>query len=242
MRRLPGARLTAALVLAAAGAAGCTNLFHSDAKPEQTYVLRAPSAGTTGTALADGAAGTDSATGTDGAAAAAAPPAAPLAAIQVAHPLAAPGLEGPHIILVQADHRMNFYLGSRWPVPLPDMVESLAVETLRATGEWRSVQDSGSPFIPQYLLSISVRRFEADYTRARSAPQVEVVLDCTLGAREGRELVASFVAQGSATAAGDHMSEVVAAFETASSAALSSMSSQAVAAARASAARSAAGR
>jgi len=239
MRRLPGARLTAALVLAAAGAAGCTNLFHSDAKPEQTYVLRAPSAVTTGT---DGAAGTDSATGTDGAAATAAAPAAPLAAIQVAHPLAAPGLEGPHIILVQADHRMNFYLGSRWPVPLPDMVESLAVETLRATGEWRSVQDSGSPFIPQYLLSISVRRFEADYTRARSAPQVEVVLDCTLGAREGRELVASFVAQGSATAAGDHMSEVVAAFETASSAALSSMSSQAVAAARASAARGAAGR
>src|ERR1700752_250467 len=134
MRRLPGARLTAALALAAGAAAGCTNLFHSDRKPEQTYVPRAPSAGTTGTALADGAAGPDNAAGTDGAATtaatAAAPPAAPLAAIQVAHPLSAPGLDGPHIILVQADHRMNFYLGSRWPVPLPDMVESLAVGTL----------------------------------------------------------------------------------------------------------------
>jgi len=239
MRRLRSARPAAALVILGA-TAGCTNLFHSDAKPEQTYVLRAPSPGTAaataaGTTVAEGAT-------TDGAAATAAAPATPLAAVQVAHPLAAPGLESRQIILVQADHRMNFYLGSRWPAPLPDMVEALAVETLRASGEWHSVQDSGSPFIPQYLLSISVRRFEADYTRARSAPQVEVVLDCTLGAREGREMVASFVAQGSATAGGDHMSEVIAAFETASGAALTSMSSQAAAAARAYAARATAGR
>ena len=223
--------LAAALALALGGAAaGCTgNLFHSDAKPEQTYLLRAPSAGpAAATAAAEGAASTGTA---------APPAAAPLAPLQVAHPLATPGLDGPHIILVQADHRMNFYLGSRWPAPLPDMVEALAVETLRASGEWLSVQDSGSPFSPQYLLSISVRRFEADYTRAGSAPQIDVVLDCTLGAREGRELVASFVAEGSATAAGDHMSQVIAAFETASSAALASMSQQVVAAARASAGR-----
>lgn len=214
--------LAAVLALSLGGAAaGCTgNLFHSDAKPEQTYLLRAPAA--------EGAASTGTA---------AAPAAAPLAPLQVGHPLATPGLDGPHIILVQADHRMNFYLGSRWPAPLPDMVEAMAVETLRASGEWQSVQDSGSPFIPQYLLSISVRRFEADYTRARSAPQVEVVLDCTLGAHEGREMVASFVAEGTATAASDHMSEVIAAFETAASAAFGSMSQQAAAVARASAGR-----
>ena len=224
--------LAAALALSLGGAAaGCTgNLFHSDAKPEQTYLLRAPSAGTTAaaTAAAEGAASTGTA---------APPGAAPLAPLQVAHPLATPGLDGPHIMLVQADHRMNFYLGSRWPVPLPDMVEALAVETLRTSGDWQSVQDSGSPFISEYLLSISIRRFEADYTRGRGAPQVEVVLDCTLGARAGRELLKSFVVAGSATATGDRMSEVVAAFESASSAALASLSQQVVAAARASAGR-----
>lgn len=214
------------LTVSLGAAAGCTNLFHSDAKPEQTYVLRAPRAGEPGA---------------DGTAAAATPaasrPAGVLAPLQVVHPLAGPGLDGPHIILVQADRRMNFYLGSRWPAPLPDMVEALAVETLRASGEWQSVQDSGSPFTSEYLLSISIRRFEADYTRARGAPQVEVVLDCTLGARSGRELVTSFVAAGSAAAAGDRMSEVVAAFETASSAALASLAQQAAAATRASAER-----
>ena len=215
-------RATAGLMLCLGAAAGCTNLFHSDAKPEQTYVLRAPAAVEAGAA---------------GATAAATPAAARvmagLAPLQVGHPIAGPGLDGPHIILVQADHRMNFYLGSRWPAPLPDMVEALAVETLRASGQWQSVQDSGSPFISEYLLSISIRRFEADYTRGRSAPQVEVLLDCTLGARAGRELVTSFVAEGSAAASGDRMSEVIAAFETASSAALTSLSQQTAAATRA---------
>jgi ABC-type uncharacterized transport system auxiliary subunit len=223
----PALPLAAALAAALTGAAGCTNLFHSDAKPEQTYVLRAPSAAPDGTAA-------------PAAGASAAPPAAVLGSLQVAHPDTAPGLDVPHIMLVQADHRMNFFLGSRWPAPLSDVVEALSVETLRASGEWQTVQDSGSPFSAEYLLQISVRRFEADYTAGKSAPQVEVVLDCTLGARRGRELVGSFVAAGSARAGGEHMSEVVAAFETASSAALASLSQQAAEAARAAAARSAA--
>jgi ABC-type uncharacterized transport system auxiliary subunit len=173
--------------------------------------------------------------GTDGAAATAtaAPAPALLAPVQVSHPSATPGLDGPHIILVQPDHRSNFYVGSRWPAPLTDMIEALTVETLRASGDWQSVQDSASPFTSEYLLWISVRRFEADYTRKHTAPEVTVMLDCTLGAREGRELVASFVAQGSATAADDRMTEVVAAFETASDAALTSLAQQAAAAARA---------
>ncbi|HUO19946.1 MAG TPA: ABC-type transport auxiliary lipoprotein family protein [Steroidobacteraceae bacterium] len=212
----------AALALGAALAAGCTNLFHSDAKPEQIYVLRAPGAA----AVPAG----------DAAAAATPAPSADLGAIQVLRPIAAPGLDSPHIILVQPDHRMNFYVGSRWPAPLPDVVEALAVETLRAAGEWQSVQDSASAFSPEYVLQISVRRFEADYT-AGGAPQVEVVLDCTLGARQGRELAASFVAAGSAPAASDHMREVVAAFERASSTALASLEAQTASATRAWAAR-----
>ena len=70
-----------ALSLAVAAAAGCTGgLFRSDAKPEQTYVLRAPSAVT---APADGAAGNDSAAAT---ASAAAPPGAALASVPDGEP------------------------------------------------------------------------------------------------------------------------------------------------------------
>jgi cholesterol transport system auxiliary component len=186
--------------------AACTSLFHSNAPAEQTYYLRPP---------------------------ASAPAAAtPLAAaripisLRVGHPLADPGLETPHIILVQADHRLNFYSGSRWAAPLADVVDALAVQTLRASGDWSSVEDSTSPFPSNYLLQIAVRRFEADYTAGGAAPTVYVVLDCILGRREGRDVVATFVVSGSAAAADNRMSAVVAAFEQAAGSALTSLAQQ----------------
>ena len=37
-----------------------------------------------------------------------------LGSLQIARPTAAPGLYSEHIIIVQPDHRMSFYAGSRW--------------------------------------------------------------------------------------------------------------------------------
>jgi cholesterol transport system auxiliary component len=195
---------------------GCTGLFHSTATPEQTYYLRAPSAASTAAGAADAAPAT--------------PPAA--ASLRVGRPVAAPGLDTPHIMLLQADHRMNFYTGSRWPAPVPDVLEALAAETLHASGAWASIEYSSSPFPSEYLLQITVRRFEADYTAGGSAPVVYVVLDCVIGRREGREVIATFTASGSSTAAANHMSDVVAAFETATDTALSTLSQQATQAVR----------
>ena len=222
MRR-SGALVTACAALALSG---CTGLFHSNAIPEQTYLLRAPAP--------------------PAVAAPAAPPGAALASpaglppIRVLQPDADPGLNSSRIILVQADHRLNFYAGSRWPGPVSELIEALAVETLRASGGWQSVQDADSPFPSDYLLRITVRRFEADYTGGGPAPEVHVLLDCVVGQREGREVLASFIAQGTATAAADRMSAVVAAFEQATDEALSSLAQQshtAVAAAAATAGR-----
>jgi cholesterol transport system auxiliary component len=190
--------------------AGCTGLLHSTAQPEQIYYLRAP----------------PTASGAPGAASVAAVTATG-ASLRVATPLANPGFDSSRIMLVQADHRMNFYAGSRWPGTAPEVIGALTVETLRASGAWNWVQDSASAFPADYLLHITVRRFEADYSGGGGAPQVQVVLDCTLGRREGREVIASFVAQGAATAAADRMSEVVAAFEEATRTALQSLSQQA---------------
>jgi cholesterol transport system auxiliary component len=206
----------AALLGCALGAGGCTGLLHSTAAPEQTYLLRAPAAPA---ASAPAAA--------PGAALASTPG---LPSIRVSQPDADPGLDSSRIILVQADHRMNFYAASRWAGPVPDLVGALTVETLRASGAWQSVEDADSPFPSDYLLRIKVRRFEADYTGGGSAPEVHVMLDCVVGRREGREVVASFTAQGAATAAADRMSAVVAAFEQATDQALDALAQQARAA------------
>ena len=189
--------------LCALGLGGCAGLLHSTAPAEQTYYLRAPQAPAgPGTALK--------------------------ASLRVGHVSAAPGLDSPHIMLLQADHRMDFYLGSRWPAPASDLIEALAVETLRSSNAWSSVEDSTSPFPSAYLLQVAVRRFEADYSGGGSAPTAQVTLDCIIGRREGREVVGSFVASGSAAASANRLGEVVNAFEQATSAALSALAQQAV--------------
>ena len=187
-------RKFAAVSLTAALAA-CSGGLHSDSPATQIYVLRA-------------------------AVHLPAEPTPPTESLHVSRPMAGPGLDSDHILLVQSDHRMNYYVASRWPSDLPTLVESLAVDTLRTTGAWTTVQDSGSAFSSDYLLQIVIRRFEADYSAGAGAPAVHVVLDCTVGRRSGREVIGSFVAEGSSSAAANRLGDVVAAFENAANQAL----------------------
>ena len=194
--------------------AGCSGLFQSKAKPEQTYYLRAPAAQPAATGSPAGASAATTAT-----------PAIP-PSLRVIRPVADPGLDTSHIMLVQADRRMNFYSGSRWPAPTPEVIEALAVQALRGSGAWSSVEGSASPFPSDYLLHVHVRRFEADYGDGAAAPVVHVALDCMVGRREGREVLASFTASGTAPAAANRLGEVVIAFEQATGTALESLSQQ----------------
>jgi cholesterol transport system auxiliary component len=192
--------------------AGCSGLLRSNALPVQVYTLRVGDASPNG--------------GAD-------PDAAVSASLHVAHPLAGPGLGTSQIVLLQPDHRMSVYAASAWAADAPTLFESLATQTLRASGEWRSVEDAESPFPSDYLLQISIRRFDADYAAGTDTPPtVHVTIDCTLGAEDGRTILASFVADGSAVAAANKLTEVVAAFQQAADQALGSMSQQASAAVR----------
>lgn len=200
-------RLLLALLFLGVSLGGCTGLFHSDARPDQVYYLRAAAPETR--------------------------PAPVAASLRVAPPRANPGLDSPRIVLVQSDRRMSYFVASRWPAPAPNLIETLFVEKLRAAGVWQSVTDSGSSFPSDYVLQVTIRRFEADYTGGSAAPEVHVVFDCMLGKREGREVIASFIAQGTAAADANKMSAVVAAFEAATNAAIDSMSNQAIESVRA---------
>jgi cholesterol transport system auxiliary component len=210
-RRRPRALLSAVFATACAGSlavalTGCTGLFHSDARPEEVYFLRAAP-------VPQGA--------------------APVAAsLRFSRPTADPGLESPQIMLVKSDRLMSYFLAARWPASPSNTIETLAVEKLRGSGSWQSVADSTSPFPSDYILLVNVRHFEADYTGGGVAPDVHVVLDCIVGRREGREVIRSFLAEGSASAAANKLSAVVAAFETATNAALDSLSTQTLEAVR----------
>jgi cholesterol transport system auxiliary component len=140
--------------------------------------------------------------------------------ILVQRPEAGPGLASERIALLRSGQRFDFYAASRWAAPAPDVVESVLVDTLRATGLFSAVFDDSAPVAPRYNLRCNLRRFEADYTQGGSPPTEFVTLDCTLGRHRDRALLSSFTASGSAVASDDRLSAVVAAFESATATAM----------------------
>ncbi len=174
---------------------GCGSLLESTLAPPQTYVLRLPITTAADAAITAGS-------------------------VLVQRPEAGPGLDSNRIALLRSDRRFDYYAASLWAAPTPDVVEALVVDALRNTGTFSAVFDDSAPYAPRYDLRITLRRFEADYTNGGAAPTVHVVLDCTLGRHRDRALLASFTAQGTAPAAEDRLSTVVAAFEAAAATAM----------------------
>jgi cholesterol transport system auxiliary component len=174
---------------------GCGGVFQSKLAAPQAYVLRLPPSAAPATA-------------------------APGGSVLVQRPEAGPGLDSNRIALLRSDQRFDYYAASLWAAPVPDLIESVMLDALRATGSFSAVFDDAAPYAPVYNLRCGLRRFEADYTTGGRTPTVHVALDCTLGRRRDRALLASFTAQGSSVAGEDRLNEVVAAFEAAAATAM----------------------
>jgi len=198
MRMRPFPVVSGPILLGALGLLGCGGVFDSTLPAAQAYVLRLPPITAPASAPTGGS-------------------------VLLQRPEAGPGLESERIALLRSDQRFDFYAASRWAAPAPDIVESVMLDALRATGAFSAVFDDSAPFAPRYNLRCALRRFEADYTANARAPTVQVALDCTLGRHRERELLASFTAQGSAPASEDRLNAVVAAFESATAAAMTEL-------------------
>jgi len=210
--KLTGAALTrlgnvGALLCAAVLLGGCSG-FRSDAAAPVTWLLSPPAA--TAPAAATSAA-------------------APLTAVtlRVERPVAPPGFDTERVLLVREPRVLEHYAGSRWAGPLPDVLKVLLVDTLRASNAFTSVHDSGAALQSDYSLRATIRQFEADST-AGGAPVVRVVFDVTLGRRSDRRVVASWTAEGRATADAERMRSVVAAFDAANADALRDIAARTV--------------
>jgi len=186
------------IVVMAAMAAGCSGLFHSDRQADQAYLLRVAPAKDAPAPL----------------------PGAP--SLRIGRTLTSPGLDGDRIMVVNSDHRLDYYAGSRWVAPIPQMIEDLAAETLRNSGAWSSVYDSQGVFSTDYYLQLDIRRFEADYTEG-TPPKVHVVFGCAIGHRSERTVLASFVAEATVAAGSNRVSSVIEAFESATQTALATI-------------------
>lgn len=187
-------RLAALALIAAAALTGCS-IFKSNAPMEQVYVLRP----------------------------AAVPPAASAApgGLSVPRPAVDAALDSARIALVRPGNRMDYYASARWGGTLSDVLHSLLAQRLRASGAFAVVDADRGGFGAQYALSITVRRFEAEYgADPEGAPTARVALECTVADRGARRTLASFDVATSAAAEANRMGAVVAALERAANDAL----------------------
>jgi ABC-type uncharacterized transport system auxiliary subunit len=205
-RRLPRALYLLGIVL---GATGCSGLRSSD-PVTQVYPLQPRVA----------AAAAPAATPAAVSAEAAAQPAAGTLAVVL--PIAAPGLNSTSIALLRADGVLDAYAASRWPEVLPEVLQPLIIDALRAGGRFSSVQPDNGPFNAEYLLQVEVRQFAAVYAGdvQGAAPTVHVQLVATLGRRADRGVLRSFMVAESAPASANRMSAVIDAYNSALGAAL----------------------
>jgi cholesterol transport system auxiliary component len=176
--------------------AGCANvLLGPEREPPETYRLSVPAIAATAAARL------------------------PLA-LSVTQPRAPQSLDTDRIAVVQPELRFEHYTGLRWSEPAPQMLQSLLVSSLQSTGRYEAVLSAPSRVPADLLLDVELQRFEADYTTPGAAPVVKVQLQVTLvDARRGLRL-SSLVASGQSAAAADRRSEVMAAFERATTVAL----------------------
>jgi cholesterol transport system auxiliary component len=198
-------RLTAmaAGALGALLAAGCAGL-HSSQAATQVYTLEAPAGAPPAAATGGSAAGPT---------------------VQVLRPLAAPGLDSERIAVLRGGARLDYYAASRWPAPLPDVLQSLAVTALRAAGQYRAVQAGTTVFAADQLLQIEIRRCQAEYGSGGEVV-VHVQLVATLANRADRTLVNTVTAESAVPAAENRLQAVIAAFRSAVDAALGQLVTQ----------------
>jgi len=99
------------------------------------------------------------------------------------------------------------------------------VDALRASHRFAMVESDGGPFSAEYMLSLELQHFEAEYS-ATGPPMVHVAFDASLGRRGKRDIIVSCSADSQVKAGADRMQAVVAAFEEATGEALSQLAAQ----------------
>ena len=178
--------------------AGCSGGLKSNLPAAQIYLLRpsvAPAAAVTGAAVGN---------------------------VQVMLPQASAGLASDRIVVLHSGERLDYYSAARWAAPTPVMLQMLVIDALRASNHFAMVETDAGPFSAEYVLTLELRHFEAEYT-AGGPPMVHVTLGASLGRRGRRDVTASCSADSQVKAESDRMQAVVAAFEQATGAALAQL-------------------
>lgn len=147
--------------------------------------------------------------------------AAPSVAVQlaVAVPAAPSGLDTERIALSRSPTSIDYFASAAWTDRVPLMMQTLLVELLENAGQVRVVARQSPDLRADAVLTADLRHFEATYGSG-GAPEVRVQLDCRIVRMPDRNVIAVKSFGGTARAAANETSAIVAALDDAFHAAM----------------------
>ncbi len=100
-------------------------------------------------------------------------------ALSIQLPAAGGGLDSERIAILRPPASLDYYAGSAWADPLPQLVQQDLLEAFEASGRIASVSRDSDANLVDLILGIDLRDFEARYDQGEGAPLAVV----RLGAR-----------------------------------------------------------
>lgn len=142
---------------------------------------------------------------------------------------AAAGYDTRRILVTYPDGQRDVIAGARWAGAIPQLLELAVVDQLRAAGV--EIHPRAAALAAPYALQVTVRRFDAEYPGVAGSsrampPTVRVILDVTLIHRRDRLPMGTWSVSGSSVATENRRVAIVAAFGSATAAALNSLASE----------------
>ncbi|HEY7641838.1 MAG TPA: ABC-type transport auxiliary lipoprotein family protein [Steroidobacteraceae bacterium] len=132
--------------------------------------------------------------------------------LSIGRPDLAPGLDSERIAVLRG-RQLDYYRGAQWGGRMTEVVQTLLVDSFEDQQLFRSVTAEQSRVASQYVLDVSVRDFQAEYTSEGAAPTAHVTILGRLIRVVDRQLVDTFAATAQSKAADNRLGPVAAAFE-----------------------------
>lgn len=177
------------LVVAALACGGCGGLLETKLPASSSYVLASAPAASAGVARSE-------------------------ADLSIGRPDLAPGLDSERIAVLKG-RQLDYYRGAQWGGRATEVVQTLMVESFEDQQLFRSVTAEQSRVSSDYVLDVSVRDFQSEYTSDNDAPTAHVTILVRLIRVADRQLVQSIAATAESKASDNRMTAVAAAFEAA---------------------------
>jgi cholesterol transport system auxiliary component len=116
---------------------------------------------------------------------------------------------------------MDYFANAAWTDRVPLLLQHMLIQAFDTSGRIVSIDRDTAGLENDYLLQTEIRDFQARYTSAMGAPEIDIGIQVKLVRMPQREIAGGVYASEQAMAASNTLDDIVTAFNHASGAAIS---------------------